>query len=218
MHVFIIGITGGVGSLVAQDLLKRGDTVAGLVRRPEQRDELAAAGMTGEVGDLTALSSTELVPLIGQADCVVFTAGAAGSQQATSALDGEGVVKAIEAAQLMPTPPRFVLVSVFPEAWRERNLGPDFDHYIHVKKTADIALVRSELDWVILRPSALQDEPGRGTVSLGPAEIHEEVPRADVAATLAALVHEPGISRQILELTAGSTPINEAVIRNVPKR
>lgn len=215
MHVFIIGITGAVGSLLAKDLLSRGDTVAGLVRRPEQREKLAALGMTGEIGDITALTAAELAPMIHGADAVVFSAGAGGNRQATSAIDGDGVVKAVEAAQIGATHPRFVLVSVFPEAWRERNLGEDFDHYIRVKKQADIAVVGSDLDWVVLRPSALQDHPGRGTVSLGPAEIHEEVSRADVAATLAALVHEPGISQQILELTEGSTPIDQAVARNV---
>ncbi|WP_368086432.1 NAD(P)H-binding protein [Curtobacterium sp. MMLR14_006] len=102
-------------------------------------------------------------------------------------------------------------MSVFPEAWRERNLGEDFDHYIDVKKRADIALTRSDLNDVILRPSALQDDPGRGTVALGPAEIHDVITRHDVAATLAALLHEPRITRQILEVTAEDTPIPDAI-------
>ncbi|MCF5397902.1 NAD-dependent dehydratase, partial [Pseudomonas syringae] len=38
-----------------------------------------------------------------------------------------------------------------------------------------------------------------------------EVPRDDVAAFLAALVDRPGIPRQIIELTKGATPINEAL-------
>jgi len=211
MHVFIIGITGGVGSLLAQQLLARGDTVAGLVRKPAQRDTLAAAGVTAEVGDITAISPVELAGMMGTADAVIFTAGAGGSQDATTAIDGEGVVKAIAASHLAATPPRFLLVSVFPEAWRERNLGQGFDHYIYVKKTADIALSQSGLDWVILRPSVLLNEPGRGTVALGPAEIHGEIPRADVAATLIELLHEPRITQQILEVTGADTPIERAV-------
>ena len=214
MKTFIIGITGGVGSLLARNLLARGDTVSGLVRKREQRDELREHGITAHVGDLATLSAEELAELFGPADSVVFTAGAAGDQKTTTAIDGGGVVKAIAAAHLSPAVPRFALVSVFPEAWRERNLGGNFDHYIAVKKAADIALTKSGLDWVILRPAALLDGAGRGTVALGPAEVHEEVSRTDVAATLAEILHEKDITQQILELNNGQTPIDEAVRAN----
>lgn len=211
MHVFIIGITGGVGSLLATDLVQRGDTVTGLVRRPEQAQHLQQQGITATVGDLTQLTPAALAEHIGSADAIVFTAGAGGSQDATTAIDGQGVVTAIAAADLLPIRPRFGLVSVFPEAWRERDLGEDFDHYIDVKKQAEVALTQSDLDYVILRPSALQDDPGVGTVALGPAQIHDTITRADVAATLAGLLHETRISRQILEATAGDTPITDAI-------
>ncbi|WP_197379856.1 NAD(P)H-binding protein [Mycolicibacterium mengxianglii] len=215
MNVFIIGITGGVGGQVARELRRRGDDVAGLIRKPEQAAALGEFGAEGRVGDLTAVSARELADLIGPADAILFSAGAGGSDMdATTAIDGDGVDKAIEAAHLAGVA-RFVLVSVFPEAWRDRNEGPGFEHYIRVKKGADVALSRSDLDWVILRPAALLDEPGRGTVALGPAEIHVEVSRADVAETLVEIVHEPGISRQILELTTGDTPIPLAVASNI---
>ena len=42
-----------------------------------------------------------------------------------------------------------------------------------------------------------------------------EITREDVAATLAELLHEPRIGRQILELDGGTTPIGEAVRANV---
>ncbi|MBE1584534.1 uncharacterized protein YbjT (DUF2867 family) [Nonomuraea angiospora] len=80
---------------------------------------------------------------------------------------------------------------------------------------AEVVVARSGLDWLILRPSPLTDDPGTGVVSLGPAELHGQIPRADVAETLAALIHEPRIGRQILELNTGDTPIPEAVRRNI---
>ncbi|MFE2640491.1 hypothetical protein ACFXKF_38140 [Streptomyces scopuliridis] len=52
-------------------------------------------------------------------------------------------------------------------------------------------------------------------MSLGPAELHGQIAREDVAVTLAELLHEPRIGRQILELNTGSTPIEEAVCANV---
>ncbi|UOQ49797.1 SDR family oxidoreductase [Gracilibacillus caseinilyticus] len=96
---------------------------------------------------------------------------------------------------------------VIPEAWRERNLSDEEEYYFSMKKKADIELTRSGLDWIILRPSLLVDDPGIGTVSLGPAEFHDHIARADVAETLVALLHEPRISKQIHELNTGSTPI-----------
>ncbi|MET8771395.1 hypothetical protein [Streptomyces sp. NPDC004658] len=63
--------------------------------------------------------------------------------------------------------------------------------------------------------AADHDDPGSGTVSLGPAEFHGQIAREDVAATLAELLHEPRIGRQILELNTGSTPIEDAVRANV---
>ena len=218
MKTFIIGITGGVGGQAARTLRARGDDVSGLVRRPEQSAELVAFGAEGRVGDLTELTPKALAQLIGPVDCVLFSAGSGGGdQQATTAIDGDGVVKAIDAADIAGVG-RFVLVSVFPEAWRDRDEGEGFEHYIRVKKDADVALTRSDLDWVILRPAALLDDPGRGSIMLGPAEIHTEVSRADVAATLAEIIHNPGISRQILELTAGEVPIPDAVAANVRER
>ncbi|WP_370872584.1 NAD(P)H-binding protein [Paenibacillus zeirhizosphaerae] len=87
-----------------------------------------------------------------------------------------------------------------------------------MKKQADIALSRSDLDWLILRPSLLVDDIGTGTVSLGPAEFHGQIARADVAETLAELLHEPRIGQQILELNTGSTPIRDAVKANIRRR
>lgn len=215
MKIFIIGITGGVGSRLARSLQDCGDLVTGMVRRSEQQEKLREAGIETGIGDLTSITPEKLAELIGDVDAIVFTAGAGGGgADRTTVIDGGGVVKAIDAARIKGVD-RFGLVSAFPEAWRDRNLGAGFDHYIAVKKDADKALAESGLDWIILRPSVLVDDPGRGTVALGPAQIHGQVSRQDVADTLGALLHEPGITQQILELNEGSTPISEAVESNL---
>lgn len=216
MRVFIIGISGAVGGLLARNLIARGDGVAGLVRREEQRRDLAARGVDAHVAQLTDLTPESLVPMVTGADAVVYTAGSnGGAREVTSAIDGEGVVTAMEAVRLSGVD-RFVLVSVLPEAERGHDLGDDGEFYFAVKKLVDVTVSMSGLDWLILRPSLLVDRPGAGTVSLGPAQPHDEIPREDVAATLAQLLHEPRIRRQILELTQGSTPIAAAVLANLP--
>ncbi|MGJ7906380.1 NAD(P)-binding oxidoreductase [Actinopolyspora sp. H202] len=213
MNVFIIGITGGVGGSLTRELLSRDVNVHGLVRRDEQRAELLGQGVNATVGDLASMFEEELARAFSDADAdaIVFSAGSnGGATEVTKTIDGEGVEKAMSAARTARVD-RFALVSVLPESWRERDLGEDVEYYFAVKKNADIALSRSELDWLILRPALLLDEPGSGTVSLGPAEFHDRIARDDVAATLAELLREPGFGRRILELNTGSTPIPEAV-------
>ncbi len=211
MKVFIIGISGAVGLLLARNLLDRGDEVSGLVRREQQRRDLAALGVDVHLGDLTALTGECLASLFAGADAVVYSAGSNGGARAvTVAVDSDGAVNALEATQLAGVP-CFALVSVMPEAARGQELTDDEEFYFAVKKLVDVTVSVSGLDWLILRPSLLVDRAGTGVVSLGPAQPHDEISREDVAATLAELLHEPGIRRRILELTQGATPIVQAV-------
>lgn len=215
MNVFIIGITGGVGGLLAQKLRSRGDSVHGLVRRVDQQTALETRGITTHVGDLASMSVEQLSATFGDVDAIVFSAGSnGGNEEITKAIDGDGVGKAIEAARLADIK-RFALVSVLPESWRQHELGEEVEYYFAVKKGAEITLSRSDLNWLILRPSLLVDDPGTGTVSMSPAEFHGHVARDDVAGTLAELLHEPRIGRQILEVNTGPTPIKESVRANV---
>lgn len=215
MKVFIIGVSGAVGRLLAGQLIDRGDDVLGLVRRDQQRADLSAQGVDASVADLAGLTADSLASMLDGVDALVYTAGSnGGAREVTAAIDGEGVVKALEAAGLAAVH-RFALVSVLPEAGRGQGLSEDEEFYFAVKKLIDVTVSESDLDWLILRPSLLVDRPGIGTVALGPAQPHDEITREDVAATLAALLHEPRIRRQILELNQGSTPIIIAVQANI---
>ena len=212
MEVFIIGIAGGTGSRVARLLAEKGDKVSGLYRRPEQLASIQALGASGTLGDVATISEKELASAVSGADVLVFTAGAGDHDKDSmiNAVDRDGVRKTIAAARIAGIS-RLLLVSVFPEAWRERHMPKSFEHYMGAKKRADVDLVHSELDWVILRPSALTDDPGTGSVSLSAAEIHIDISRDDVAATITTLLHNPEVRRRILEVTAGGTPIASAV-------
>lgn len=213
--MFILGISGAIGALLADKLTAGGTEVHGLVRKPAQQVDLAARGAETTLGELSTMSVAELARAASGSDAIVYTAGSnGGAREVTKAIDGDGVTKALEAARLAGVS-RFVLVSVLPESWRERDNPDEVEYYFAVKKQADIAVTRSDLDWVILRPSLLVDEPALGTISLGPAEAHGEIARADVADTLTELLLEPRIRRQILELNTGTTPIREAVRANV---
>ena len=76
-----------------------------------------------------------------------------------------------------------------------------------------MCLTRTGLDWVIVRPGTLLDTPGTGRVTAGPAVEYGDVHRDDVAAFIDAALHETALSRVIVELTAGDTPVRDAVAR-----
>jgi uncharacterized protein YbjT (DUF2867 family) len=63
-----------------------------------------------------------------------------------------------------------------------------------------------------LRPGGLTDAPATGRIRLAsPPSSGGTIPRADVAAVIAALLDEPGTRHQTLELAGGDTPLAAAV-------
>ena len=209
--VFVVGATGETGQRLCRQLVAAGHSAIGLHRHPEQAVALIRIGVTPVLGDLVSSSTTLLSELMMGADAVVFTAGAnGGGNEMTDAVDGAGLTKASDAAAYAGVW-RFLLVSAFPDAWREKRMPDDFEHYMFVKRKADVYLSHTELNWVILRPGTLLNEPGTGMVRTGLAIPYGEVSRDDVAATLVQLIEKPLVNRQIIELTAGDLPVAEAV-------
>jgi uncharacterized protein YbjT (DUF2867 family) len=87
-----------------------------------------------------------------------------------------------------------------------------FDAYLRAKGEADAYVSgRSALDWTILRPGSLTDDPGTGLVRLEAATGRGSIPRDDVAAVLAELVETPATAGLTLELISGSTSVSVAV-------
>ncbi len=212
-RVLIAGATGGVGFRLARRLVAEGEVVLGLSRSDEGDERLSSVGAWPVRADLITTSTDEFVDLLGGADAVVFTAGAGGDgPDQTDLTDGEGVVKLAAAAQAAGVS-RFLLVSAFPDAWRNRRMPADFEHYMVVKRQADVHLAGTALDWIILRPGTLVDAPGQGRVRIGPAIPYGDVSRDDVAAVLATLLRRPDLTRIILELTEGEQAVEQALDR-----
>jgi nucleoside-diphosphate-sugar epimerase len=211
VKTFVIGGAGGVGRRLTRLLVERGDEVSGMHRRSEQAEVVEQAGGTSVVLDLVAATTDELAERLAGHDAVVFAAGAHGTgQDQTTLIDGQGLEKAADAARVAGVR-RFVLVSVFPDAGRDREPDEGFEHYMRVKKAADVHLTGTDLDWVVVRPGTLTDTPGAGTVRAGWAVPYGDVHRDDVAAFLAAVLHEPRLHHVVVELTDGETQVAEAV-------
>src|SRR5215475_7395695 len=97
-----IAIAGGHGQIaliLGKLLAERGDTVRGLIRNPDQEDDLRAAGVEPVLCDLEG--DGDVAVAVRGADAVVFAAGAGpGSGEARKqTMDLGGAVKLIEAAK-----------------------------------------------------------------------------------------------------------------------
>lgn len=210
-NVLIIGATGGVGSRLGPLLVQAGHQVTGIHRKPGQADALRESGIEPVLGDLIEMTADDFSHVAEGHDVIVFSAGAAGSGlERTSAIDGDGVSKTIEAAKKNSIS-RIYLVSACMDAGRDLPTSEGFEHYMKTKKQADNALVASGLDWVILRPGELVSEDGNGLVQANRAVPAGRVARGNVAAMLAALIDQPVIRREIIEITDGDVPIHRAV-------
>ncbi|EPM44499.1 SDR family oxidoreductase [Pseudomonas syringae] len=210
-RIFVIGAAGKVGQRLIKNLGDSGHEVVALHRKQEQAALIKATGALPLLGNLVEMDAPALASAMTGSDVVVFTAGAGGAGiELTNAIDGEGLKTSVAAAELAGVR-RFLLVSAFPEAARGTDTSEGFENYMRVKKHADVCLASSTLDWVILRPGTLVDSTGSGQIRAGLAIPYGDIPRDDVAAFLAALVDQPQVSRQIIELTEGTTPVELAV-------
>ncbi|MGH2782450.1 MAG: NAD(P)H-binding protein, partial [Thermoleophilaceae bacterium] len=124
-------------------------------------------------------------------------------------VDLGGAVKLIEAARANGIA-RYVMVSAMGAAHPERS-SDAMRPYIEAKAEADRLLEASGLDYTIVRPGRLTDEPGTGRIAMGAELDPGEVTRDDVAATLAAVLRADATIGKALDLVAGESPIEDAV-------
>lgn len=87
--------------------------------------------------------------------------------------------------------------------------GDGFAAYLRAKGKADEALRASGLAYTIVRPGALTNEPGTGSVRTDTGQ--GEIPRDDVAATLLAVLDTPATVGKTFLLVSGETPVAQAV-------
>ena len=211
MRVAIAGGHGQIALRLARILSERGDDVVGLIRSPDQSDDVRQAGAEPAVVDLEHAVEDEVAQAIAGCDAVVFSAGAGpGSGSARKeTMDYGGAVKLIEAAKQAGIR-RYVMVSAI-DANAEARGEDTFSVYLRAKGRADDAVRASGLDATVVRPGGLTNVAGTGRVTLGEHLRHGQVPRDDVAALLAAVLDSPNTIGRTVDMIGGDTPVDEAV-------
>ena len=195
-------------------LTARGDEVAGIVRRPEQAGDLLAAGAEPVVCDLEAATVDDVAKYLEGADAAVFAAGAGpgGGAARKETVDHAAAVLFADAAERAGIRRFLIVSSMGAEGDIPEGTDPVFAAYLRAKGAADADVrARTGLDWTVLRPGRLTDDPGTGLVDLAERTGPGPVTREDVAAVLATLLDEPRATGCTLELINGSTPVADAV-------
>ena len=210
MEVAIAGAHGKIGLLLGSLLAERGETVIGLIRNPAQEDDLHAAGVEPVLCDLEG--DDDVAAAIRGADAVVFAAGAGAGSGAERkwTLDYGGAVKLIAAAKAEGAR-RYVLVSSIGAGHPPAEGGGVFGEYLRAKAKADRELEASGLDYTIIRPASLTDDHGTGMITVGQDLDGGEIPRADVAATIAVALVTPATIGKTFEEAKGDTLIAQAL-------
>ena len=211
MDIAIVGAHGKVARPLARLLVARGDRVRGLVRKPEQADDLRSDGSEPVVCDVEHAGADELGRAVRGADAVVFAAGAgAGSGAGRKwTVDRDAAITLVDAARAEGVQ-RYVMVSAV-GAEDPPDDDSVFSVYLRAKAEADEAFMASDLRWTVVRPVSLEDDPGTGRVTLTSEPIRGNVTREDVAAVLAAVLHDPDAAGRLLYLASGDVPIDEAL-------
>ena len=209
MDVLIAGGHGKIARHLIRILAAEGHTARGLIRNPDHAADLEADGGVPVLCDLEREDPSAHAE---GADAIVFAAGAgpgSGAERKRT-VDLGAAVKCIEAAETRGAA-RFLMVSSIgaddPEGGVEA-MRP----YLRAKAEADAALAATGLDWTIVRPGSLQDEPGTGLVDLSTQRGRRgPVPREDVARVLAELLTTGAGVHRTAELFAGEVPVEAAV-------
>lgn len=209
MDVVVAGGHGQIALQLLPLLADRGDRARGLIRNPDHAADLEAAGAEAVVCDMEA--EEDLAPFVEGADAVVFAAGAGPGSGAErkQTVDLGAAVKLLEAARATGAR-RYVMVSAIGASHPE-DISDAMRPYYDAKIEADRRLAESDLDWTIVRPGALTDDEGDGLVRAGQDIGYGEIPRADVAATLAAVLATDSTIGKTFDLIEGDTPVDDAV-------
>ncbi|MFD2533296.1 SDR family oxidoreductase [Gracilimonas halophila] len=211
MNVLVIGANGQIGRRLVHDLKDANHTPVAMVRKEEQVSQFKKEGIKTVLADLEEDFSHAFKDM----DAVVFTAGSDANtpKSQTDVIDRKGAIKAIDEAEEAGVN-RFIMVSAL-KANRDEDLWSEaMQHYYEAKSAADEHLRNTDLDYTVLMPGRLTNEPGTGKVELSNHIENIEgrtITRDDVAVVIAELIDSPATFGKSLDLLQGETSIENAI-------
>ena len=171
--VLYIGGHGKVGLLAAPKLVDANLTVHSLIRSPDQVADIEALGATAVVRDLTELSVEDWAELLADYDVVVWGAGNGGraGAEVTWAVDRDAALASIAGLEKLAEEgkhtPAYVMISYIGAT--ENTTDPSDESwyaYVESKMAVDNKLNSTDLNYLIMVPAALTEEPSQGITVL----------------------------------------------------
>lgn len=212
LNILVVGANGQIGKHLVKLIQENGDQARALIRKEEQ------AAYFKELGAETAIVNLEdEIDAIANAtegvDAVVFTAGSGPKtgKDKTLMIDLDAAVKTIQAAEKVNVK-RFIMISSFDTSREAIQAAPEsFAPYVVAKHYADEWLLNTDLDYTIIHPGMLTNNPGTNRVNLGASVERGEVPREDIAKVIyASLKNDTTIGKRF-RAVGGQTPVEEAI-------
>ncbi len=215
MRVLVAGAHGKTARRLVRMLVDDGHEVRGLVRKEEQMPDVEADGAEPALVDL---EEEEVEGGVGEAvegcDAIVFAAGAGPGSGAArkETMDYGGAAKLIEAAQKRGVR-RYLMLSSM-GAGNPEGGSEAMQPYLFAKARADERLIKSDLQYTIIRPGGLTNEEGTGRIEAAQTLGRRgQISRDDVARTFAEALEMRNTYGKTFEILAGDTPIREALER-----
>lgn len=212
MRVVIAGGHGQIALIVERLLTEAGHEAVGIVRSADQTADLAAVGAETLVLDLEHVDLEALAAALAGAEAVVFAAGGGPSSGAARKLtvDRDAAVLLADAAARAGIR-RYVMISAISADSFDPESDEVFQVYLRAKSEADAAVRSRDLDWTVIRPGGLTDDPPTGRVQVAETVGSGSIPRADVAAVVVEVLLSGAAVRAQFELVSGDVEIRPAL-------
>ncbi|MGY3262829.1 NAD(P)-dependent oxidoreductase [Frigoribacterium sp. 2355] len=207
MKVLVLGATGGTGSHILRVALSAGHDVTVLVRDASSLD--VTEGVRVLTGDAT--SAEDVRAAVAGQDAVLNAIGSRNMRHPVEVEVGRALLSAMHDAGV----DRLVVCSAFGVGESQTDANTFQKMFFHTvlgkvyaaKDVADAEVRESGLDWTLVYPTRLTDDPATGSLATGerlPQGAGNHVTRADVARFMLAQLTDATWSRKIVVVTGAT--------------
>ncbi|KAK5722881.1 hypothetical protein LTR17_014184 [Elasticomyces elasticus] len=239
-NIVLFGGSGKVARHLTRMLAAEGHNVHSIIRNPDQKADVEGLGGKPVIQSIEEASVDDMANTITQAKAstVIWAAGAGGgSPERTKAVDNEGAIKSMDATAKAGVK-RYIIVSAIDVRDRENKPEPEwYNHvdrqrsdkvwsaikvYMQAKLAADRNLVtqneRRGLEYTIVRPGGLSNDPGKGKVAAGKVQLDTMISREDVASIVVECLKNDGTKNMAIDFVGGETPVSNAIADAVKEK
>ncbi len=238
--ILLIGGNGQLARHITKRFSSKGITVHSVIRNQDQVSELTSLGASPILQSVEDSSVSDFVKLIKnlKPSTVIWSAGAGAGHASPSRVkrvDHEGHIKVIDAvaqaAKEAGTTKRYITVSALDVRDKDNKPVPDwYDEddkkfskmiwgmmgtYMRARYASDKSLVEENgqrgLDYTIVRPGWLSQDPGTGNIAAGKVKVTKLVSREDVTAVVELCMKNSRTVGLAFDVAGGDVLIEEAV-------